>query len=103
MKRFIATIVARSAVALAIVIISSAATLAQSGRVQSTPTPTPADDTVRITTEEIKLTVLAFDENGKFYSGDTLETRFQACSKAPRRRTVKASQEGTSLLALLPL
>lgn len=35
--------------------------------------------------------------------GDTLETRFQACSKAPRRRTVKASQEGTSLLALLPL
>ena len=71
MKRFIATIVARSAVALVIVIISSAAALAQSGRVQATPTPTPADDTVRVTTEEIKLTVLAFDENGKFYSGVT--------------------------------
>ncbi|MEO7672803.1 MAG: VWA domain-containing protein [Pyrinomonadaceae bacterium] len=40
---------------------------AQSGRVQ--PTPTPADkegDTVRIVTEEVKLNVIAFDENGKF-------------------------------------
>ena len=40
---------------------------AQSGRVQATPTPTPEEDTVRIVTEEIKLNVLAFDENGQFY------------------------------------
>ncbi len=40
---------------------------AQSGRVQATPTPTPEDDTVRIATEEIKLNVLAFDENGQFF------------------------------------
>ena len=40
---------------------------AQSGRVQPSPTPTPADDTVRINTEEIKLNVLAFDENGNFF------------------------------------
>ena len=39
----------------------------QSGRVQATPTPTPADDTLRVLTEEIKLNVLAFDENGKFF------------------------------------
>ena len=30
------------------------------------PTPTPEDETVRIPTEEIKLNVLAFDEEGKF-------------------------------------
>ncbi len=41
---------------------------AQSGRVQSTPTPTPrSDDTLRIVTEEIKLNVLAFDESGNFF------------------------------------
>jgi len=40
---------------------------AQSGRVQPSPTPTPVDDTVRINTEEIKLNVLAFDENGNFF------------------------------------
>ena len=40
---------------------------AQSGRVQQTPTPRPDDDTVRIHTEEIKLNVLAFDENGQFF------------------------------------
>ncbi len=40
---------------------------AQSGRVQQTPTPTPTDETLRIHTEEIKLNVLAFDENGNFF------------------------------------
>ena len=40
---------------------------AQSGRVAPTPTPTPNDDTVRVVTEEIKLNVLAFDENGDFF------------------------------------
>ena len=39
----------------------------QSGRVQATPTPTPADDTLRVLTEEIKLNVLAFDEDGNFF------------------------------------
>lgn len=46
--------------------------LAQSGRVAPTPTPTPRDDdTVRVVTEEIKLNVLAFDENGKFFGDVT--------------------------------
>lgn len=40
---------------------------AQSGRVAATPTPTPADETLRIDTEEIKLNVLAFDERGEFF------------------------------------
>lgn len=40
---------------------------AQSGRVQQVPTPTPRDDTLRIATEEIKLNVLAFNENGGFF------------------------------------
>lgn len=44
---------------------------AQSGRVQATPTPAPADDTVRVSTEEIKLNVLAFDENGSFFPNVT--------------------------------
>lgn len=37
---------------------------AQSGRVQQTPTP---DDTIKVTTEEIKLNVLAFDDRGNFF------------------------------------
>lgn len=45
----------------------AAGVLAQSGRVQPTPTPTPVDDTLRVVTEEIKLNVLAFDENGAFF------------------------------------
>ncbi len=43
---------------------------AQSGKVIPVPTPTPIpDDTERIFTEEIKLNVLAFDEEGKFAEG----------------------------------
>jgi len=38
---------------------------AQSGRAKPTPTPTP--DEVKIVTEEVKLNVLAFDEDGKFF------------------------------------
>lgn len=49
------------------VLALSAIANAQSGRVQATPTPTPADETLKVTTEEIKLNVLAFDENGDFY------------------------------------
>ncbi len=33
---------------------------------QATPTPTP-DDSIKVLTEEIKLNVLAFDENGEFF------------------------------------
>ncbi|MEO6052179.1 MAG: VWA domain-containing protein [Pyrinomonadaceae bacterium] len=51
----------------AAVLLVSATGFSQSGRVQPTPTPTPNDDTVRIVTEEIKLNVLAFDENGEFF------------------------------------
>lgn len=40
---------------------------AQSGRITSTPTPTPPDETLRVDTEEIKLNVLAFDERGEFF------------------------------------
>ena len=43
---------------------SSAATFAQSGRVQPTPTP---EDTLKVVTEEIKLNVLAFDNDGNFF------------------------------------
>ena len=46
----------------------SVSVTAQSGRVQPATTPTPRDDdTVRVVTEEIKLNVLAFDENGNFF------------------------------------
>ncbi|MGH9821614.1 MAG: vWA domain-containing protein, partial [Pyrinomonadaceae bacterium] len=39
---------------------------AQSGRVQPSPTPTP-EANEKVLTEEIKLNVLAFDEDGKFF------------------------------------
>lgn len=45
---------------------------AQSGKVIPAPTPTPPsadEETERIFTEEIKLNVLAFDEEGKFVEG----------------------------------
>lgn len=42
---------------------------AQSRRVAPAPTPTP--DTERVATEEIKLNVLAFDENGNFFPNVT--------------------------------
>lgn len=48
--------------------LAAASVSAQSRRVRPTPTPTP-DDTVRVVTEEIKLNVLAFDEEGKFVDG----------------------------------
>ena len=49
--------------------VCAASAWSQSGRVQ--PTPTPELPTEKIATEEIKLNVLAFDENGKFFSGVT--------------------------------
>ncbi|QYO66316.1 VWA domain-containing protein [Leptolyngbya sp. 7M] len=48
-----------------IVITLSGTTAAQSGRIQPTPTPTP-DEAVKIETEEIKLSILALDEDGKY-------------------------------------
>lgn len=51
----------------ALVLSASLLAAGQSGRVQPTPAPTPKDDIERVTTEEIKLNVLAFDENGNFY------------------------------------
>src|SRR4051812_2913388 len=48
-------------------IVFAAGAHAQSRRVAPKPTPTPNDDeAVRVVTEEVKLNVLAFDENGKF-------------------------------------
>lgn len=61
-------ILIRPAVLLfAICVIAAAAASGQTARVK--PTPTPEDDgPVRIVTEEVKVNVLAFDENGKFVS-----------------------------------
>lgn len=56
-----------SILAIATIIACSFVVVAQSGRVTPSPTPTPQDDTLRVVTEEIKLNVLAFDEDGKFY------------------------------------
>lgn len=53
---------------LFVLAVFSTSALAQSGRVQPPkPTPTPQEDTERIVTEEIKLNVLAFNAEGKFY------------------------------------
>lgn len=58
----------RQIAGLAGVFLFSLAIAAQSGRVAPTTTPTPDDDdTERVLTEEIKLNVLAFDENGQFF------------------------------------
>jgi VWFA-related protein len=51
---------------LSVYLCSATLAISQSGRVQPTPTPTP-DETERVVTEEIKLNVLAFDENGQFF------------------------------------
>jgi len=51
---------------LAAVIVFAGISDAQSRRVFPTPTPTP--ETEKVFTEEIKLNVLAFDENGNFFS-----------------------------------
>jgi VWFA-related protein len=52
---------------LALITVFSASAQAQSGRVQQTPTPPPSDETIKVSTEEIKLNVLAFDEKGNFF------------------------------------
>ena len=50
----------------ALVFSFSAFSNAQSGRVQPTPTPEKDDDPVRVLTQEVKVNVIAFDEDGKF-------------------------------------
>lgn len=45
-------------------VISCGTIAAQSGRVQPTPTP---EEPIKVETEEIKLNVLAFDSQGRFY------------------------------------
>ena len=57
--------------AFSLILVLGLSVAGQSGRVKGTPTPTPADDTVRIVTEEIKLNVLAFDQQGDFFRGVT--------------------------------
>src|SRR6476659_4211157 len=47
------------------ILVFAGATFAQSRRVAPTPTPTPSD-IERITTEEVRLNVLAFNDEGKF-------------------------------------
>jgi VWFA-related protein len=51
---------------LAAVIAFAGISAAQSRRVAPTPTPTP--ETEKVFTEEVKLNVLAFDEDGNFFS-----------------------------------
>jgi Mg-chelatase subunit ChlD len=50
---------------LGIFALSVATAAAQSGRIKPTPTP----DEVKIVTEEVKLNVLAFNEDGGFFEG----------------------------------
>jgi len=70
MKAYSGNFQARSiAVLLAIFALSLVAN-AQSGRVQASPTPTP-EPAEKVVTEEIKLNVLAFDENGRFFPNVT--------------------------------
>jgi VWFA-related protein len=58
----------------AILLVTASSTHAQSRRVAPSPTPTPRDDDdQRVPTEEIKLNVVAFDENGAFV-GDVKES-----------------------------
>ena len=59
--------VTRSFAAIAFAALCAISVHAQSRRVAPTPTPTPRDEeSVRVITEEVKLNVLAFDEDGKF-------------------------------------
>jgi VWFA-related protein len=61
----------KSKFALIIALIIGVTTIAngQSGRQKPSPTPTP--DEVKIVTEEVKLNVLAFDEDGAFFKDVT--------------------------------
>ena len=61
-------------VSFAILLSLAMAGAAQSRRVpQATPTPPPEDDSERVVTEEVKMNVVAFDDNGDFV-GDVKES-----------------------------
>src|SRR5919107_750328 len=61
-------------VSFAILLSLSMVGAAQSRRVpQATPTPPPDDDAERVVTEEVKMNVVAFDDNGEFV-GDVKES-----------------------------
>ena len=52
---------------LLLILVAASVAQAQSGRARPSPTPTPRDDDpVNVITEEVKLNVLAFDEEGRF-------------------------------------
>src|SRR5262245_21631662 len=53
-------------------LVLSVSIYSQSGRVQASPTPTP-EPAEKVVTEEIKLNVLAFDEDGKFFPNVTAD------------------------------
>ena len=56
-----------AAVVLFFCVFTAISVSAQSRRVAPTPTPTPPDEIQRVRTEEVKLNMLAFDENGAFF------------------------------------
>lgn len=61
-------------VAMALLLSLATVGAAQSRRVRPTPTPPPRDDdTERVVTEEVKLNVVAFNDNGEFV-GDVKES-----------------------------
>lgn len=73
MKGSIISVICRIVFGAAVFAAVPALAFAQSGRVAPSPTPTPPDEeTERVLTEEIKLNVLAFDENGEFFSDVTI-------------------------------
>lgn len=90
---------ARARIVFAFIIVFIAFTVAadaQSRRVAPSPTPTPPDDDpVRINTEEIKLNVLAFDDQGKFVgdvtAGDVVITENDVLHQATSLRRIPAN------------
>lgn len=67
----------------------------QSGRARPTPTPTPEDTPVRIETEEIKINVLAYGDDGKFINDvrpeDLVITENDILHQATSLRRIPAS------------
>lgn len=57
----------RTPILFSLMLLFSLAAYGQSGRNQPKPTPTPEDHPEKVVSEEIKLNVLAFDPEGKFF------------------------------------
>lgn len=79
---------------LTLAVLLTGSVLAQSGRIKPSPTPTP-EETVKIETEEIKINVLAYDEDGKFFnnvnSEDLVITENNILHQATSLRRLPAS------------